>query len=356
MWKPRWHSGLCPSGRRDRLPYLPGKNRSQVKQVILTDLTAPIQGDLDRVEKTIADTLRTENLFIQQMVDYLSSSAGKRVRPALAILSAKYGGGVTEETICLGAALEMIHVATLIHDDIIDNSETRRKQKSLNFKWGNEVSVLMGDYVFATSFYLMAKKLPKDVLGTLADTTNIICRGEISETFQRFNADLTETQYLEVIREKTASLFAASCRTGAMLAKAEESAVRALHDFGLGVGMAFQVVDDTLDYVGKESRVGKPVMSDLREGKLTLPVLHCLASASKAEKEKLKAVILAKLKSDGDLEFVNSLIEKYGAIEASVRRARDFVRDAKGALASLKPNGLKEELLQFADFLIDRDF
>ena len=324
--------------------------------MILAELTAPIQKDLTRVEQTIAETLRSENLFIQQMVDYLADSSGKRIRPALAILSAKYCGDVTEETIALGAALEMIHVATLIHDDIIDNSEVRRKQKTLNFKWGNEVSVLMGDYMFASSFYLMAKKLPKDVLGVLADTTNIICRGEISETFHRFNAGLTESQYLQVIEEKTASLFAASCRTGAMLAEGDETVVESLYHFGWGIGMAFQVIDDTLDFVGKETKVGKPVMSDFREGKMTLPAIHCLNSATKTEREKLVEIVLSKVKEDGDFEYLNSLIEKYKAIEFSIQKARAFVEKAKRALSPLNGSGVKAELLQFADFLIDRDF
>ncbi len=324
--------------------------------MILAELTAPIQNDLNRVEQTIAETLRSENLFIQQMVDYLADSSGKRIRPSLAILSAKYCGGVPEETIALGAALEMIHVATLIHDDIIDNSEIRRKQKTLNFKWGNEISVLMGDYVFASSFYLMAKKLPKNVLSTLADTTNIICRGEISETFHRFNAQLTESQYLQVIEEKTASLFAASCRTGAMLGGGDGETAENLHRFGLGIGMAFQVIDDTLDFVGQQSKVGKPVMSDFREGKMTLPVIHCFDSASKTEREKLTEIVLGRVKQESDLEFLNLLIEKYKAIDFSVQKARFFVEKAKRSMTSLNGNGVKAELLQFADFLIDRDF
>jgi geranylgeranyl pyrophosphate synthase len=324
--------------------------------VILTELTASILNDLNRVEHTIAETLRTENVFIQQMVDYLSRSAGKRIRPALGILSAKYCGQVTDETITLGAALEMIHVATLIHDDIIDNSEIRRKQKTLNFKWGNEISVLMGDYVFASSFYLMAKKLPKNVLSTLADTTNIICRGEISETFHRFNAGLTESQYFDVIKEKTASLFAASCQTGAMLAEGNEEDIENLYRFGMGIGMAFQVIDDTLDFVGKESTIGKPVMSDLREGKLTLPVIHCFNCGSTDEKEKLAEIILSKVKNDSDVQFLNFLIEKYKAIDFSIKRARLFVEEAKSALDELDEKPAKRELLYFADFLIDRDF
>ncbi len=322
----------------------------------LKELTAPIQEDLAKVEQTIARSLKTENLFIQQMVDYLAHSSGKRVRPALAILSAKYCGGLPAETITLGAALEMIHVATLIHDDIIDNSAVRRKQKTLNFKWGNEISVLMGDYVFASSFYLMAKTLPKDVLSTLSDTTNIICRGEISETFHRFNVGLTEGQYLEVIREKTASLFAASCQTGAMLAGGESGVVDRLYRFGMGIGLGFQVIDDTLDFVGKKAKVGKPIMSDLREGKLTLPVIHCMEVGTAAEKKKLKALILRKLKTASDIGYLHKLLDKYNAIEFSIQRAKSFVDDAKAALCELNGKRDKNDLLQFADFLINRDF
>jgi len=324
--------------------------------VILTDLTHPIKKDLERVEKKISQALKTENVFIQQMVDYLAHSTGKRVRPALAILSAKYCGQLSEETISLGAALEMLHVATLIHDDIIDNSAVRRKQKTLNFKWGNEISVLMGDYVFASSFYLMAKDLPKDVVSSLADTTNVICHGEISETFNRFNVDLTEEQYLEVIKEKTAVLFAASCQTGAMLAGGDTLTVKNLYRFGLGIGMAFQVIDDTLDFVGKQNKVGKPVMSDLREGKLTLPVIYCLGSATKAENKKLKSIILRKVKTAADLKFLNVLLKKYDTINRSIQKAKYFVEDAKAGLTELNGNGGKAQFVQFADFLINRDF
>lgn len=324
--------------------------------MILTDLTKPIKKDLERVEKKISQSLKTENVFIQQMVDYLAHSTGKRVRPALAILSAKYCGNLSEQTISLGAALEMLHVATLIHDDIIDNSAIRRKQKTLNFKWGNEISVLMGDYVFASSFYLMAKDLPKNVVSSLADTTNIICHGEISETFNRFNVDLTEDQYLEVIKEKTAVLFAASCQTSAMLAGADAQAVKNLHRFGLSIGMAFQVVDDTLDFVGKQTKVGKPVMSDLREGKLTLPVIYCLVSATKAENKKLKTIILRKIKTASDLKFLEILLTKYDAINRAIQKARYYADDAKMALKSLSGSGNKNEFVQFSDFLINRDF
>ncbi|HET9869144.1 MAG TPA: polyprenyl synthetase family protein, partial [bacterium] len=300
--------------------------------------------------------LKTENPFIQQMVDYLARSQGKRVRPALAVLAARHCGRVTEETIALGAALEMLHVATLIHDDIIDNSAVRRKQKTLNFKWGNEVSVLMGDYVFASSFYLMAKNLPKDVLGILADTTNTICRGEISETANRFNVGLTLEEYEKIVREKTACLFAASCQTGALMAGAPPETTARFERFGLGIGMAFQIVDDTLDFVGRAKKVGKPVMSDLREGKLTLPVLLCRERSSAAERKRIKAMILRKVKTPADFQRLAGLLKRTGAIELSLTRAKEWVEEAKAAIAPLEEDRGKSELLRFADFLLDRDF
>ena len=322
----------------------------------LTELTGPIQGELDRVESAIGSALKSDNPFIQQMVDYLARTQGKRVRPALAVLAARFCGTVPSETIALGAALEMLHVATLIHDDIIDNSSIRRKQKTLNFKWGNEVSVLMGDYVFASSFYLMAKNLPKDILGILADTTNIICRGEISETGNRFNVGLTKSDYELIVREKTACLFAASCQTGASLAGGSAETVERFRRFGMGIGMAFQIIDDTLDFVGRQTKVGKPVMSDLREGKLTLPVLICLEKSSPAEKKKIKTMILRKVKTAADFKFLSLLLKKTDAISLSVARAQEWVEEAKGAIAPLKDGRDKNDLIKFADFLIGRDF
>ncbi len=274
----------------------------------------------------------------------------------MAILSAKAFGEVGEPVIALAASIEMLHVATLIHDDIIDNSQVRRKQKTLNFKWGNEISVLMGDYVFASSFYLMAQNLPKDVLETLSDTTNIICRGEISETFHRFNPDLTEDQYFEVVREKTASLIAAACQTGAMLAGADGKIVDALYRFGLGIGMAFQVIDDALDYEGQKDLVGKPVLTDFKEGKLTLPVLHLMKSCKTAEQKKIRAWILKKVKSAADLKGLTGLLAKYGSVEYSRRRAEGFATEATQALAVLNGNPLKKDLLQFAEFFVRRDY
>jgi geranylgeranyl pyrophosphate synthase len=326
--------------------------------VRLTELTASIQEELDRVESAIGAALQTENPFIQQMVDYLARSQGKRVRPALAVLAARFcgGGAVPAQTIALGASLEMLHVATLIHDDIIDNSAVRRKQKTLNFKWGNEVSVLMGDYVFASSFYLMAKNLPKDVLGILADTTNTICRGEISETGNRFNVSLSMAEYELIVREKTACLFAASCQTGALLAGGSEETVGRFERFGMGIGMAFQIIDDTLDFVGRQKRVGKPVMSDLREGKLTLPVLLCLEKAASAEKKKIKTMILRKVKTASDFRLLSAFLKKHDAIDLSIQRARKWVDDAKAAIAPLTQNQDKRNLMEFADFLIRRDF
>jgi octaprenyl-diphosphate synthase len=214
----------------------------------------------------------------------------------------------------------------------------------------------MGDYVFASSFYLMAKYLPKNVIGALSDTTNIICRGEISETFHRFDVRLTEEQYAEVVREKTASLFGASCQTGAMLAAADETTIEMLYRFGLGMGMAFQVIDDTLDFTGTQSKVGKPVMSDLREGKLTLPVIYCLRVCSVDEKKKIRGIIHKKIKKQSDFRDLLGLLRQYKAIEYSIQKAREYVAEAKSALYQLNGNRDKNDLLRFAEFLVNRDF
>jgi octaprenyl-diphosphate synthase len=322
----------------------------------LTDFTEPIQKKLDEVESIIARTLKTKNMFIQQMVDHLALGSGKRIRPMLAILSAQYCGNLNSEVVTLGAALEMLHVATLIHDDIIDNSPIRRKQKTLNFKWGNEVSVLMGDYVFSSSFYLMTQSLSKDVLKILSDTTNIICKGEISEIFQRFNTDLTEKEYLEIIQEKTASLMAVSCQAAAIISGGSPQIAEALYQFGLNLGIAFQIVDDLLDFSREKEKVGKPVMNDLKEGKLTLPMIHCLNNSTKSERSRLKKIILKKIKNKEDLKFVLRLVEKQQSILYSRKCARDFVTQAQSGLLQLNANFKQTELFHLSDFLIGRDF
>ncbi len=322
----------------------------------LARLTSSVQDDLDQVERAIAFSLKSDNLYIRQIVDYMAGANGKRLRPALALLSAKAFGEVAEPVVALAASLEMIHVATLIHDDIIDHSDVRRKQKTLNSKWGNEISVLMGDYVLASTFHLMSRNLPKEVLEILSDATKVICRGEISETFHRFNPDLTEEQYYEVVREKTASLIAVSCQTGAVLSGADDRVADALYRYGLGIGMAFQLVDDTLDFEGESGKFGKPVLADFKEGKLTLPVLHCMKVCAKPERTRLRRLIVKRSKTSGDLRFLMGLLSKYQSLRYSRGRAKDFASEASLALDLLEGNRVKNDLLEYAKFFVHRDF
>lgn len=318
-------------------------------------LTASLRESIERVEAVIYENLKTENLFVQQMVDYLVQSQGKRLRPLLAILCAGVGGKPSQKAVDLGAAVEMLHLATLVHDDIIDHSSVRRKQKTLNFKWGNETSVLMGDYVFAASFRCMTRSLPKDVLEDLAQTTRVICRGEISETFHRFNVDLTEREYLEVVRDKTASLIAASCRLGARLGGADRRLENILSAYGENLGVAFQIIDDHLDYIGRKTRVGKPVLSDIREGKLTLPVIHLRENLPKTEKAKLRKILLKKNKSDADMQWLLRELEKTASLEYSFQRAQSFVQEAYAQLDRLNGHRSRADLEKIADFLLKRD-
>lgn len=290
------------------------------------------------------------------MMAYLEKGGGKRIRPALVLLSARAFGEVTGSVVALGAAVEMLHVATLIHDDIIDHAAVRRKQKTLNFKWGNEASVLMWDYFFSSVYCLLARQLPVKVTETIAETTHTICRGEITETFNRFNPNLTEDQYLSIAQDKTACLFAAACQTGAILSGADENAVESLRCYGTGLGMAFQLVDDALDYDGREKRLGKPKGSDFREGKLTLPILHTLHAVGSVERTKIKKMISNPVKTAGDFKRISAMVCQNGSAAYTRERAEGFAQDAEKSLSVLKNDLVRKQLVQIARFVVQRDY
>lgn len=290
------------------------------------------------------------------MMAHLEKGGGKRIRPALTLLSARAFGEVTGAVVALGAAVEMLHVATLVHDDIIDHAALRRKQKTLNFKWGNEASVLMGDYFFSSVFTLLARHLPPKVMETIAETTHTICRGEISETFNRFNPNLTEDQYLSIAQDKTACLFAAACQTGAMLSGADENAVESMRRYGTGLGMAFQLVDDALDYDGRTKKLGKPKGSDFKEGKITLPVLHTLQVVGASERKKIQQLISKQVKTTGDFNRISALVRVNGSASYTRERAVHFAKDAEKSLSVLTNASVVKQLVELARFVVQRDY
>ncbi len=318
-------------------------------------VTRDIQADLRRVEAQWAAALRTTNPLAGSMLAHLDKGAGKRLRPTLTLLAARAFGEVTPAVVSLATAIEMIHVATLIHDDIVDGADTRRKRQTLNSVWGNEGSVLMGDFLLSSAFALVSRHLPKDLLEDLAATSHAICDGEMAEVFQRHRPEGTEDEYLTVVGKKTASLFATACRAGALLSGAREDEADALGRYGTALGMSFQLVDDALDVDGDKGRMGKPQGADLLEGKMTLPVLHVLGAVTPAERVRARRVLGRPRKTEGERRWLYALMRRAGSAAYTRNRAEAFRVEAEAAIAGLGAREVRQELVRIARFVVRRD-
>lgn len=325
---------------------------------------APVSADLARTDKLFEEVLATDNTFVFDMVKYLGQNLGKRVRSALTLLSyrACLGGKVDEaskqyrEALVTAEAVELIHNATLVHDDVIDDSPVRRSQKTLNYLWGNEITVLMGDFIFARVFGLLARHVDARVIQTISIATDRLCEGEIQEVRNRFLVTQNEADYFDTIEKKTAALMAVACQSAAMTAGSPEATIEALNRYGLKVGIAFQLVDDLLDLTASPEKLGKPNGHDLREGKLTLPVLHALAVCGKLERSRIQEILLKNEISDGDLSLVFSFIREHKGLEYTRAKCVELVGEAKAELAGLPACAAKQSLADLADYIIQREY
>ena len=250
--------------------------------------------DLEKVEMAIREQAKAFDPAVEPYVAYICNTSGKRIRPALAFLSGGATGGITEDHIKIAITLELIHVATLVHDDIIDGAEIRRQAPTANAKWGNALSVLLGDCLFAHALELSTEFDDRAIGQKVARAANEVCSGEIIQTQRRFDFQLSREDYFEIIRKKTAALFAAAMELGARLNGQSEAITTALHDYGSLIGTAYQVYDDCLDLVGDEADVGKTLRTDLNKGKLTLPILNLIAQATERQRERLNRLLLQK--------------------------------------------------------------
>ncbi len=319
----------------------------------LNALPRPIRSDLAKVDRLIAQSLKTTDPFLRRWVNPLTCVNGKRVRPVLVLLTARQVGRVDGRILALAAAVEMLHAATLVHDDILDNAEERRHQKTLNFKWGNERSVLMGDFLLAATFRLMTRAIPMEILESVAEVAGTVCQGQIRETLHRYDVRLDEAGYRRVIADKTASLISSCCGLSARLAGASPRVVSAYFAFGYRLGMAFQVIDDTLDYAGTRAKIGKPVLSDLKEGRMTLPLLHCLKRALPAERRVLLAAVKKASQGRFKSDSVLKLLARHGSVEYARMKAWDFVGEAQTLLLRL-PGRRPDDLLAYSEALARR--
>lgn len=312
----------------------------------------PIREDLSALQDLLERELITPDPFIGELVRYVLATPGKMIRPALVCLSAKASGGADEERLWIAAAVELIHVASLIHDDIIDAADTRRGTLTVNIQWGNQIAVLLGDYLFAKAFDLLSRVRHPEVSLAMAAASVQMSQGMIMETKYGSQTHDDEAMYFQIISGKTAHLFSAACRAGA-LAAANRGAADALGSFGQQWGMAFQITDDALDLTSEAEQLGKPIQSDIRSGKTTLPLIHALRTAAPADRKRLIDLLSVPLR-DGQMEEVRQLLGRYRGIEYALDVAAGYSRRAAESLASLTGGPAKDSLLQLTEFVVVR--
>lgn len=311
-----------------------------------------IREDLECVERKLREVSRIGYEQLRATLDYLLGSGGKRLRPALVLLSSKFYPTDAEKVTSLAAAVETLHTATLIHDDLIDNAFLRRGNPTLNAMWNSVATVLTGDYLFARAAALAAETESVRVVSIFAQTLMTICGGELKQTFGSDEGQLTREYYYQRIYSKTASLFAASAETGAILSEAPEPEVQALRDYGYNLGMAFQIVDDILDLAGNEGELGKPIGSDLRQGIITLPTIYFLQAHP--GNEAVTRVISGRDEGDDEVRAAVEMIKESGAIESSIAEAKRFAARSRDALSTLPHNEYRQAMLELTDFVVER--
>jgi octaprenyl-diphosphate synthase len=311
-----------------------------------------IAEDMDVVDKLIVEQLKSDVVLINQIGAYIVHSGGKRLRPMIVLLAARSCGYDGARHINLAAIIEFIHTATLLHDDVVDGSDLRRNRETANAVWGNEASVLVGDFLYSRSFEMMVEVGQMPVMEILAHATNRIAEGEVLQLLNVHNPDTRESDYMEVIKRKTATLFEAGSRLGGVIAKAPQQQQQALADYGLHLGIAFQLVDDALDYHSSNDDIGKNIGDDLAEGKPTLPLIQAMKKSDDQQRQRL-----AKIIEQGGLEeidFVMQAIQNSGAIAYTQQLAQQHAEQAKQALTCLPDTAYRHALIDLADYSVAR--
>ena len=318
-------------------------------------LSAALSDDMGRVNVLIREKMASEHApRIPEVTAHLVEAGGKRLRPMLTLAASKMCGYEGENHVRLAATVEFIHTATLLHDDVVDESSQRRGRPTANLLWDNKSSVLVGDYLFARSFQLMTDTGSLRVLRILSDAAATIAEGEVLQLTAAANLSTTEDIYIQVVRGKTAALFAAACEVGGVIADMPEEAVLALSSYGDALGIAFQIADDLLDYGGDADATGKNVGDDFRERKLTLPVIKAVALADADERAFWERTIQKGNQQDGDLDKALRLISKHGTMEATRADALLWAETAKAAMRQLPEHALREVLIDLADYVVAR--
>src|SRR5262245_5405980 len=323
--------------------------------VTLAQMFEPIRDDLREVEREFAQHVQSQVGLIPTIGTYIQDGGGKRIRPAVLLMAARMAGYTGERAVLYATVIEFIHSATLVHDDIIDESELRRGRDAVHTRWGNHVTVLLGAFLYLKSMSLALTHDNLDVIRLLCDVTLRIVEGEIYQLTKNGVVDLSEEEHFDIVRRKTAYLFAGSAQIGGMLGPSSREQRDALWDYGLNIGIAFQLVDDLLDFTGDEVVLGKPVGGDLREGKMTLPVIHLLTRGDAAAEALIRRAVVDRTLSIDEWRELRSGLVQARSIEYVQRIAADYVERAKKALRAFPPSDARDALMYLPDYVVSRD-
>jgi octaprenyl-diphosphate synthase len=313
------------------------------------------RAELDEVESQIQRSLDSPVSLINTVGRYVLSSGGKRFRPLLLLISSRLCGSQGKDHIPLASVVEFIHTATLLHDDVIDEAEIRRGKRAARTLWGNQASILVGDFCYAQAICEAIRFNNFEINRLLADTCRRMTEGESLQLASDGDPDLTEEVYLKTIEYKTASLIATACLLGGIVSRASDEKKEALSRFGVKLGMAFQVADDTLDYVAEKEKLGKLLGKDFREGKITLPLLHLLQHCVPEDGNRIRGMLTRGEASEDELRIVLALMDRYGSIAYAIQRAREFVEQAKKELSVFEESVHRRSLCIVADYVVSRD-
>ncbi|ADU96055.1 Polyprenyl synthetase [Thermovibrio ammonificans HB-1] len=315
-----------------------------------------VREELLSVEEFSRELLSSKVSLVLRAGGYILDSGGKRVRPGLTVIAGKLVEAPLDRLIPVATVMEYMHTATLLHDDIVDGAKLRRGRPSVNAVFGNDVAVLVGDYMFAKAIYVLAVYGGPEVLKTAAKTVQDMAEGELLQLEKIGDINLTEEEYFDIIYRKTASLLSTCCECGAIVGGASEKERKALKDYGTYIGYAFQLVDDAFDYISDEKTIGKPAGNDIREGKVTYPLLWALKRATEEEREAVERVLNNPSPTKEEIELVRNFVLEKGGEKATFELARDFVKRAKESLEIFKESPLKKALFEVADFIVERTY
>ncbi len=320
----------------------------------LTDLYIDIKKDLNEVEDQLQQFTKSPNKIISEISAYLFKKTGKRIRPALLVLCSKLLGYKGKEHILMSALVETVHTASLIHDDIIDHSELRRGRKTIHARWGANITVLLGDYLYIKTIGLSLQSQHREIIQILTDVSAQMIDGELFEFYMSNNLNICEKDYLDIISKKTASLFEASCLIGGILGNASAEDERYVSEYGKNLGISFQIIDDLLDYTGEEKTLGKPILSDLSEGRITLPLIYTLNEDGRTNRKHITQLMKQKNLDLLSKKKILEIIRSNGALDFTYKKAEEYAERSKEIINRFEDSSFRESLALIPDYILSR--